>query len=67
MVLGTLLLPFTFGASTALIAGGAAVAVGGGVTMGVANLTKYGITKSHCDTIDKMVKNDSDSTREIAI
>lgn len=65
MVLGAILLPFTFGASSALIAGGAAAAIGGGVTMGVADLTKYGITKSRCDSIDEMVKADSVSTDRI--
>ena len=66
MVAGALLLPFTFGASSPLIAGGAAAAIGGGVTMGVADLTKYGITKSRCKSIDEMVKGDSDSTNCIA-
>ncbi len=50
IVLGAALLPFTFGASSTLIAGGTAAATVGGVTMGIADLTKYGITKSRCNS-----------------
>lgn len=66
MAVGAVLLPFSGGVSGLMIGAGAATAAGGGISVGVAELAKYGITKDRCKEMDSVVERDSDSTKSIA-
>ena len=60
---GAILLPFTGGASFGLCTGGAAAVAAGAVTVTLTDLAKYGLTKSRCEDVDRMLQQDAQHSR----